>query len=219
MREVAADIWVLTETRVDHRPTDDYKHVVYCPPHDTRRSPDERFTAIWSLFPLTPIEEPLPNPRGTAAALAHTPTGELLIYGTVIAWANDPQHADGRPAGMWEVHEAEIARQGAEWLRLRMLHPDIPMVVAGDFNQDRDGSGWYGKKTARAALGAALQAADLVCATDEDVVANGLLRSDHLVDHICVSNGLTVQSPIKCWERIDESGQRLSDHPTVAIDI
>lgn len=58
-----------------------------------------------------------------------------------------------------------------------------------------------------------------MCATDQDVAATGLLKSDHLVDHICVSNELTVKSPIKCWERIDDSGQQLSDHPTVAIDV
>ena len=97
-----------------------------------------------------------------------------------------------------------------------MLYPETPMVVAGDLNQDRDGSGWYGTNAARSALSAALQDASLVCVTDQDVVATGLLTADHLVDHICVSSALTVKSPIKCWERIDESGQRLSDHPIVA---
>ena len=219
MADVAADIWVLTETHVDYQPTDQHTHVVYCPAHETRRGVDERWTAIWSRWPLSQIEDPAPNRRGTVAALAETPTGEIVVYGTVIAWANDPVHNDGQPAKMWEVQAAEITRQGADWQKLRQLHPTTPLIVAGDFNQDRDGSGWYGTKAVRAALGHALREADLVCVTDQDVVATGLLKSDHLVDHICISSGLTISTPILCWERIDESGQRLSDHPTVAIDI
>lgn len=134
MAEVAADIWVLTETHVGYAPTDEHKHVVYCPPHETRRGTDERWTAIWSRWPLTLIEDLAAHRRGTVAALAQSPSGELVVYGTVIAWANEPTHDDGTPAKMWEVHEAEIGRQGNEWRRLRTLYPNSPMIVAGDLN-------------------------------------------------------------------------------------
>jgi hypothetical protein len=45
---------------------------------------------------------------------------------------------------MWQVHVAKIERQSADWRPIREPHPKLPPVVLGDFNQDRDGSGWYG---------------------------------------------------------------------------
>ena len=219
MAEVDADIWVLTETHLDHIPTDEHLHSVFSPPHPERRPDHERWTAIWSRWPLTPIEDPAPHRRGTVAAIADTPLGPVVLYGTVVAWANEPNHDDGTPARMWEVHLAELDRQASEWAALRTLHPDLPLVVAGDFNQDRDGSGWYGTRRTRDRLTSGLEAAGLVCATADDVVAAGLLRTHHLVDHICVPTSLAGRSTVGCWENIDDDGQRLSDHPAVAIDL
>lgn len=66
------------------------------------------------------------------------------MYGTVLPWANEP--AEDGPVRMWDVHENEIGREGAEWEQLRSHYPSVPLLVAGDFNQDRDGSGWYGSR-------------------------------------------------------------------------
>lgn len=52
-----------------------------------------------------------------------------------------------------------------------------------------------------------------------DVVAAGMLRSHHLGDHICVSTSLADDVAVRCWETVDDDGVRLSDHPTVAIDL
>jgi len=141
------------------------------------------------------------------------------MYGTVLPWANEPGE-DGR-ARMWEVHEREVRRQGAEWRTLLASFPELPLVVAGDFNQDRDGSGWYGTARVRGALTEELAAADLRCVTDRDVVADGLLRGTHLVDHVAVSRDWAAQreARVRCWERTDTDGVRLSDHPTVAVDL
>lgn len=219
MAAVNADVWVLTETHVDHQPTEEHVHRAFCPPYADRRPSTEVWTAIWSRWPLQELSDPAPHRRGTVTARVETPSGPLIVYGTVIPWANEPRFDDGRRARMWEAHEAEIVRQGNEWQRIRTSYPDLPVIVAGDFNQDRDGSGWYGKAAARLALTSALQAADLACVTEQDAVASGLLRTDHLVDHICVSAELTERVTVRCWDRIDDTGQRLSDHPTVAIDV
>lgn len=219
MAEVDADIWVLTETHVDHAPTDAHRYSVFSPPHPDRRPEHERWAAIWSRWPMTPIEDPPPHRRGTVAAIADTPDGPVVIYGTVVAWANERNHDDGSPARMWEVHLAELDRQAAEWAAIRARHSGVPLVVAGDFNQDRDGSGWYGTRTTRDRLTSGLERAGLVCATADDVVAAGLLRSHHLVDHICVPADLSERTEIHCWENIADNGQRLSDHPVVALDL
>lgn len=219
MAEVDADIWVLTETHLQHAPTDAHTYAAFSPPHPGRRPAHERWVAIWSRFPLEELSVPAANRRGTLATRITTPAGDILVYGTVIPWANEPTDDAGRPARMWEVHLAEITRQSDDWAVLRERYPDTPLVVAGDFNQDRDGSGWYGTARTREALTRALDRSGLHCLTSSDAIAAGWLESSHLVDHICVSSHLTDRATVRCWEKVDGDGQRLSDHPVVAIDI
>jgi endonuclease/exonuclease/phosphatase family metal-dependent hydrolase len=219
MAAVEADLWVVTETHLGYAPSAKHQHSVFSPPHPERRPEPERWASIWSRWPITLVAAPAPHPRGSVAGLVATPGGPVLVYGTVLAWANEPRHDDGRSARMWEVHLAEIDRQGAEWAQLRSAYPEIPMVVAGDFNQVRDGSGWYGTRATRDRLTDALSRAGLVCATDLDVVSAGLLEAHHLIDHICVTPDLAKDATVHCWEARDDAGQRLSDHPTVAVDL
>jgi hypothetical protein len=176
MTLVDADIWGLTETFVDRAPDDDFD-AVFSPPHPDRRpNPDERWTAIWSRWPIAPLEDPAPHRRGSLAAMISTPMGSLVVYGTVIAYHLELFHDDGRPAGAWEVHLAEIERQAQEWHRIRELHPDIPIVVAGDFNQARSGRRWsYGTDAARQAVTDGLARAGMRCLTEEDLVETGAI--------------------------------------------
>ena len=218
MASVAADIWVLTETRASISPSDGY-YGIHAPPHPARRpDEDERWVSIWSRWPLRPTGLP-PDPRGAVSAVVSTPDGDLIVYGTVLPWANEK--GDDGNARMWQVHYEAIDQQGEDWRTLRQQYPDAPLVVAGDFNQDRDGSGWYGTHQGRDLLTRALDEAQLICLTDEDVVASGKLRESHLVDHIAICRRWArgSRSEVTCWEQIDDDGTRLSDHPTVAIDL
>ncbi len=218
MAEVDADIWILTETHVDHGPGDGYSSI-HTPPIPDRRPADERWVAIWSRYPIAPIVETRPRARGTLATLIETPIGELVVYGCVIAWANEPTLADGTKAGMWQAHTETIEQIDNDLAQIRDRLPRIPIVLAGDFNQDRDGSGWYGTHSVRQQLTTVLDRHDLACPTALDVVASGLLRSHHLVDHICITSALANRAEVRCWENTDATGTRLSDHPTVALDI
>jgi endonuclease/exonuclease/phosphatase family metal-dependent hydrolase len=219
MSAVDADIWVLTETHLQHAPSPDHEHHAFSPPHPERRPEHERWAAIWSRWPLTSITDPPPHRRGTVAAIADTPHGPLIVYATVIAWANEKMFDDGTPARMWEVHHHEAARQANEWAVLEQQHPGIPIVVAGDFNQDRDGSGYYGTAQGRGIVTAGLEKAGLVCITDFDAVARGELATQHLVDHICVSAALASTAVVSVVDRVDARGMRLSDHPTLIADL
>jgi hypothetical protein len=215
---VSADVWVLTETRVTFVP-DPALHAVHTPPHPARRpDTDERWVGVWSRWPLVDTGLP-PDPSGGLSAIVDRPEGAFVLYGTVLPWANEPGD-DGR-ARMWQVHGRAIERQGEDWLALRGRFPDLPLVVAGDFNQDRDGSGWYGTARVRSLLSDALAAADLTCVTAEDVVATGRLRATHLVDHVAICRRWVEQHDVRmsCWERTADDGSRLSDHPTVAVDL
>lgn len=137
----------------------------------------------------------------------------------MIAWAHEK--GDDGTAAMWQVHYDEIERQGREWLELGEEFGDTPLIVAGDFNQDRDGSGRYGTRRGRDLLKDALDRAELVCLSDEDVVASGKLADSHLVDHIAASRGWASQVSwvLSCREKTDPDGVRLSDHPTVVADL
>lgn len=219
MADVDADIWVLTETYVDRSPGADFAGV-HSPPHPTRRSTaDERFTSIWSRWPIVEVGDPASRRRGTIAATVTTPFGPLIVYGTVIPYAHERHHDDGRPATSWEVHLAEIGRQEAEWNMLRTRHPDVPLIVAGDMNQARSGRPRaYGTTNTRAALTGAMQSAGLRCLTEGDFVAAGVLQRSS-VEHILVSNHLSGMGPALVWDRSDTGDRKLSDHPTVAVDL
>lgn len=220
MELVAADIWVLTETFVDRSPGPGF-NPVFSPVHPDRRpNPNERWTAIWSRWPIRELDDPAPHRRGTVAAMITAPSGSLIVYGTVIAYHGEPVHDDGRPARAWEVHEAEVHRQVAEWKRLRDLYPAVPLVVAGDFNQARDGRRWaYGTEAARAAITKGLADAGLRSLTDVDLVAAGAISDRSHVEHICVSTELTMLGSVLGWDRVDTDRRVLSDHPTLAVDL
>lgn len=217
IEELAADVWVLTETRASISPGDGW-HGLHTPPTPRRAEDrDERYVSLWSRWPVEPTSVE-PHQRGSVAGLVRTPAGRLLVYGTVIAWANDKgEHGEHR---MWQRHAEEIQRQGQEWQQLRDEYPGVPLVVAGDFNQDRDGSGWYGTHHVREMLTVALTAAGLVVVTDADVVQAGLY--DHnLVDHVAISTDLLAHhtTAMTVLHRDHEDGTHLSDHPTVVVDL
>lgn len=79
MAEVDADVWVLTETHVDHAPTDVHTSVACSLPHPERRPAHEQWAAIWSRWPLAPITDPPPHRRGTVAAVVQAPAGPVLV--------------------------------------------------------------------------------------------------------------------------------------------
>lgn len=214
MEEVDADLWVLTETRTGVAPGEGF-HALHCPPRDSGyHAEDERMVSIWSRWPIKPTSV-APRARGAVSGLIHTPAGQLAVFGSVIPYAN-AKGPDGT-SRMWEEHYAEIERLAEEWMA---LSASTPLVVAGDLNQDRDGSGRYGTKKGRTILTDAFAAAGLMCLTEADMVAAGQLARHHLIDHIAVSETLGHRAgPVECWEPLNGDGVRMSDHPGVAVSL
>src|SRR4051812_8869395 len=84
LTRIDADIWVLTETRASLPLIATHPYYMHAPPHPSRRpDSDERWTSIWSRFPLGDAGI-APSPRGTVAAFVSTPIGPLTVYGTVV---------------------------------------------------------------------------------------------------------------------------------------
>ncbi len=213
IHEINADLWVLTETH-SAIALDGYACLA-TPSQSGYHTDGESFAAIWSRWP---IRRAIPtfDPYFSICAEVDSPAGLMLIFGTIITYANDPG-PDGK-ARRWEEHRKSIAAHSADWLRLREKFPNHLLCVAGDFNQSRDGSGWYEDADSVAKLSLALNHSSLKCVTELDMRANGLSRAT--IDHICLSkpfaNGVRT---IGAWEAKAPDGCKMSDHNGVFIDV
>lgn len=232
IREIDADIWILTETHDEVTPGDGYQGISTDPvpePPIIHKDGEHR-TTIWTRWSIIKTI-PTSSPDRTVCADIETPFGPLLVYGTII-----PYHRHGCPphgtAKQWESHYISIATQGAEWQRLKRQFPSSGFCVAGDYNQNRDGGRWYGTKRGRSLLTQALSESNLHCVTEEDFIASGKLPKDGLqgkdgklwsrrcIDHISLNNewaDLLVE--VTPWPGEMETGYHLSDHGGVLIDL
>ena len=113
LREMDCDLWVLTETHDDLDLGPGYA-AVSTSQRATGRA-GARWTTIWSRFPITKAL-PVEDAHRTVAALVESPSGPLVVYGTVLPW-----HSDGGPNGSaapWSEHHRIIPIQAREWARL-----------------------------------------------------------------------------------------------------
>ena len=152
----------------------------------------------------------------SATAFVDTDLGRVLVHGVVLPYHAEP-NPDGGPVLAWSEFRKELALQAADWSELRRMYPDAAVVVAGDLNQNLDGARWYGTVETRRLLWLALDVAGLTCLTTEDAVLSGQLKSDHLIDHICVSPELSEGSKVEMWERESSDDVRMCDHAGGAV--
>lgn len=188
---VQADIWVLTETHANLI-LPGYQSLAT--PNVGHKSQGLTTAMLWvredwgmetiDVFPDLPEhEEPMRtwpsftvSSRDTApavCAIIKTPTGNIMVYGTVMTYFGD--------RGPWGTspfnHEQLQATQAhhCDWHRLRKAYGELPFIVAGDFNATCDERN-YPSKQICTALRTAITANRLHC-----------LTSKHWIDHICIS--------------------------------
>ena len=89
----------------------------------------ENFTTLWSRWPIL---QALPtfNPALAVCAEIASPAGPLIVFGTIITYANDPGPL--KTARRWEEHRKSIDAHAADWQALRQRFPDHHFCVAGD---------------------------------------------------------------------------------------
>lgn len=216
IREIDADIWILTET---HEVIDlsDTHHGASTLPSPRKPRPGEACAAIWSRWPILRRIDTEDNSEAICVEVDH-PEKQLLVYGSIIAYAGY-KGPDGK-SPMWEQHYRYIEWLERDWLRLRRQFPDHHLITGGDYNQNRDGARWYGTKKGRDMLSEALKGAELKCVTEEDFVAAGKLEKRHTVDHICMDESLAAQvADVDAWERTRPDGLSLSDHSGILTDL
>ncbi len=225
IREVAADLWILTETHDAIRPGPGYHaaSTPTVPAAPIHHDEGEHKTTIWSRWPIVEQWETA-TPHRATCAIVETPLEEMAIYGTVL-----PYHATRWPYGTprnWDAHYAAIAIQGADWSRLRRKYPAHGFCVAGDLNQTRTGRLWYGSKWGRALLDLALKENNLVGVTQADFSAARQLPAEdqelliRCIDHICLDRRWTkLVRRIGIWPNETAGGEYLSDHSGVFVDL
>jgi endonuclease/exonuclease/phosphatase family metal-dependent hydrolase len=223
IRKISPDILILTETCKEvglsaHGFTgihsQENSHGKYCSAiHFTNR-----FTLVETL--------PTYEPETAVCVRLDGPLGEILVYATIITWRDDKGPDNNSPA--WAEHYKAVTQQGDDWERLRHGGSgNIRLVVAGDFNQTRDGSKQtYGTRRGREMLGRELARNDLDCLTTENFGETGKLAIDPAkgwarsnIDHICVTAGVFSVLQVGAWDHFIDSRTYLSDHNGVYVDL
>jgi len=213
LKRIDADVWVLTETHIDLTPGSGYRPIHSCErnaPGNRSVVADSRWVTIWARDELMPRPIHVTDPERTAACSLETESGPFWVFGTVLPWYGD------REKGSVAV---EVARQQRDWLRMK---DEVGPVgcVAGDFNVNLGGGPhYYGSRESKSAVKASLCETGLFVLTD---YPNAKLpgRDYGLIDHIAVSQELSVPRPAPCvWDKTDEDDHLLSDHAGVAVDI
>jgi hypothetical protein len=222
LREIEADIWVLTETNGIIDLSDTHSPIA-SDPVTSLHSPGENWTTIWLRSGYHAQSVPTYDPTISVCAEVDAPGGPLVIYGTVL-----PYHADRGWSGgatNWSEHYRAIGQQGADWHRIRDKFPGHRFCIAGDLNQSRDGLRWpwgeyYGTKEGRELLKCELDRVRLKCVTEINLLAARKLTTRSTIDHICLdtSSAIRVQT-VDAWEAGCGDGVRLSDHNGISIDL
>ncbi len=214
IRRLNADLWVLTETH-SAVALEGYHHVSSARHPDYHRE-GESCVAIWSRWPMQIIRTA--DPILTVCAQFQTPFSarKMITYGTIITYGGDGvREGEACP---WERHRAAVQEQTAEWLKLRQQYSDHELCVAGDFNENLDGTRWYGVADAKIAIKRGLAEAQMRCATLIDLRAPPFAMSRATVNHICLSQTLRATSRVEAWEGTLD-GMHLSDHNGILVDL
>lgn len=210
---INADVWILTET---NNSAVDLSAENYCKFSSTeyqdKRLERNAYTTIWSKI-QTPTQMLKTFDRDTTVCIkVNLQDYALLIYGTIITWHGD-RGKDGN-AKNWEEHYYSIEQHGNDWEYLTKMNPNCKLIVAGDFNQARDGSGWYGTQKGIDSLTYQLNRSKLVCLTDKVKP-----KERHNIDHICASRELQHYCKVGFWDNISDSNVTMSDHNGIFIDM
>ena len=173
--------------------------------------------------------ETLPTTEAICSVCVRVSTqiGQMIIYGTIITYHGDKGRDQNNPSPAWHEHYRSINRHGDEWGKLSGADP---IIVAGDFNQTRDGSiGTYGTRLGRKLMTDVLSRSNLVCLTTENFGANNKLHIDPKkgytrsnIDHICMTQDAFRVEHVGAWDHfMCQEGKvaYLSDHNGVYVDL
>ena len=212
------DIWFLTETYEYLVPNEGYFSCFSGVP-DRESKPGEKWSAIWSRWPMEALEGYVSDPaRCVAGRIAETPFGEMILYGTVLPWNTDPR---AEASSSYQAYADALAVQKSDWLKIQRDYPGVTLIVAGDFNQDLAAWHYYGSKGKRAVLTTALAECNLFALTGEpdDPIARDSPPMA-CIDHICISASTDwFLDSTSRWPDAAKPLTTLSDHYGVGVRV
>lgn len=229
IRKVNPDIIGLTELTNDFNLSELAYNLVTKPLND---SSHDLTAGIFSKWPIIETVDTYDSTQAVCA-LINSPLGKIIVYVSII-----PYHKSGVSGGkfgnlgytLWQMHKEHIEYLCKDWEKIKSKYKDLPLICMGDYNQVRDGSPkGYGTKECRDLLTNSLNYNKLICLTEIDFKAIGLLTPDpksgktrRNIDHICMSKSLFDELGninISAWNHFNESGQYMSDHNGTYVDI
>ncbi len=217
IQSIDADIWVFTETDQTISPGPAYRSISSGQPDRSARD-GERWIQIWVRDgAASPIDSA--DTARTACALVKAKSGQTcLIYGMVLPWLG----STWRSYSGGESFAAALHHQQKDWQRLMADYPNIPFLLAGDFNQDLNNLPYYGSRRNKQALRQALADSDLECLTcgDRDPVQRVTGGQHANIDHICFSlnRGINFLESF-AWPQELDALRGISDHFGVGVEV
>ncbi len=212
--KIEADILILTETHKNVGP-EKFKSVT-----SIDREEGECWAAIWSTFPIAPLNDFVSDTeRCTAAKVIHPQYGELIIYATVLPWVGSTWHNYTWNKG--EAYMAALETYQKDWENLQLAYPDAMHIIVGDFNQSLVDFPYYGSKLIRSKLEEVIKECDMtiVTAGKNDPIARDS-KPHACIDHICISTSKIKQiTSTQRWPNKDKPDKKLSDHFGVIVEI
>ncbi len=215
MREVDADIWILTEAWFNFGPGDEFSLVAQSSEaQDLADSPDRCWVSIWARasFNVQSLEPTVQRDRMARGRVQITGQRDIVVVGTVLPWASDSLFRGKK--GYCEALRA----QEVDWKKVSDAD-GCAFVVAGDFNQSLPYQQYYGSIDGAHALNAVLERHDLRCLTKSTEPPSDAAPA---IDHICVSRSSIESStpPIVEYRKSPIICKKpLSDHSITIVDI
>jgi len=214
--KIYSDIWVLTETHGEFVPQSNYFGIHSQTP-DRESQPGEKWSSIWTRWPITSLEEYVTDKsRCVAGLIENSPFGKLVVYGTVLPWSNDPR---GESKTSLENYKENLLQQKEDWNRLRKDFPHL-LIVAGDFNQSLAPVHYYGSHEKRHLLESVLIESGLEPVTY--MKADPVYRDSPpyaCIDHICIVHGSWETISTTRWPDVPDLKKADSDHFGVQVVI
>ena len=216
---IESDIYFLTETHERLTPKRGF-HPLFSGTPDREQVEGERWSAIWSRWPITSLNDYVNDKsRCVAGMIENTPFGQLIVYGTVLPWSSDPRASE---IGSYRAYQENLEMQEDDWMRIRHDFPcnTNTFILAGDFNQSLAPIHYYGSKEKRALLEDSLRkfALEPVTAMEHDPIFRDS-PPNACIDHICISYGGWKTISTMRWPDMPNLKDADSDHFGVRVEI
>jgi endonuclease/exonuclease/phosphatase family metal-dependent hydrolase len=196
LKQLKADLVVLTETTSAIDLSNDYQHSLASDPPSSSEKvlyrPGENRATIWSKYPLSQIATY--DSTTSICAGVQTPQGALYVYGTIVGILGNRE----------ESFLMDLKKQMADWERISQLGG---ICVVGDFNTTFSDA-YYFTEEGRALISDCFAKLEIINLTST-IPKN--------IDHVAISKQFlkATETKTETWN----CDKKLSDHVGVCVTV